>query len=75
MTGLEMMEQPGSSAPTTNFFSRRAYYVNKMVKGLTAAQLRAEIDRRMTQAITNPGCLEFAEAFDSISERRSASER
>jgi hypothetical protein len=75
MTGLEMMEKPGASVPTTNFFSRRAYYVNKMVTGLTASQLQAELDRRMSQAITTPGCQEFAEAFDSISERRRAAER
>lgn len=75
MTGLEMLDQPGASAPTTNFFSRRAYYVNKMVKELTASELQTELDRRMTQAITTPGCQEFAEAFDSLSERRSASER
>jgi hypothetical protein len=75
MTGLEMMREPGASAPTTNFFSRRAYYVNKMVMGLTATELQAELDRRMTQAITTPGSQEFAEAFDSISGRRRAAER
>lgn len=75
MTGLEMMEEPGASVPTTNFFSRRAYYVNKMVIGLTASELQAELDRRMSKAITTPGCQEFAEAFDSISERRRAAER
>jgi len=66
VTGLEMMVAPGSNAPTTNFFSRRAYYVNKMVIGLTGAQLQAELDRRMTFAINKPGSVEFAAAFDSI---------
>jgi len=75
MTGLEMMDEPGASAPTTNFFARRAYYVNKMVIGLTGAQLQLELDRRMTQAITRPGAQEFAEAFDSVYARRSTAER
>lgn len=70
MTGLEMMRQPGAAAPTTNFFSRHAYYVNKMVTGLTASGLQDELDRRMSQAITTPGSQEFAAAFDSVSERR-----
>lgn len=72
MTGLEMMEPPGSMAPTPNFFARRAYYVNKMVIGLTGSELKAELDRRMTQAITTPGSQEFAEAFDNVSARRAA---
>lgn len=75
MTGLEMMEEPGSSAPTPNFFARRAYYVNKMVAGLTGAQLQVELDRRMSQAIVMPGAQEFAAAFDSVSERRATAER
>ena len=66
VTGLEMMQAPGSMAPTTNFFARRAYYVNKMVIGLTGAGLQAELDRRMSEAITTPGSQEFAEAFDSV---------
>lgn len=72
VTGLEMMQSPGADAPTTNFFARRAYYVNKMVKGLTGSQLQAELDRRMMQAITTPGSQEFAAAFDSVSVRRGA---
>ncbi|MFA5955652.1 hypothetical protein [Hyphomicrobium sp.] len=70
MTGLEMLQAPGADAPTPNFFARRAYYVNKMVIGLNGEQLRAELDRRMTRAITTPGSLEFVNAFDTISERR-----
>jgi hypothetical protein len=72
MTGLEMMASPGSEAPTTNFFARNAYYVNKMVIGLTGSQLQAELDRRMTFAITKAGSVEFAAAFDSISSTRGA---
>lgn len=72
VTGLEMMQSPGSEAPTPNFFARRAYYVNKMVVGLTGSQLQAELDRRMTYAISMPGSQEFAAAFDSVSSRRGA---
>jgi hypothetical protein len=70
-----MMDEPGNSAPTPNFFARRAYYVNKMVAGLTASELQVELDRRMTQAIVRPGAQEFAAAFDSVSERRNTAER
>ena len=72
VTGLEMMQPPGSMAPTPNFFARRAYYVNKMVIGLNGAALQAELDRRMTEAITTPGSEEFAEAFDAVASRRAA---
>jgi hypothetical protein len=72
MTGLEMMEAPGASAPTPNFFSRRAYSVNKMVIGLTGSGLQAELDRRMGDAMTMAGSREFAEAFDRVASRRAA---
>ena len=72
MTGLEMMEAPGASAPTPNFFSRRAYSVNKMVIGLTGSGLQAELDRRMGDAMTMVGSREFAEAFDRVASRRAA---
>lgn len=49
--------------------------MNKMVIGLTGAQLQLELDRRMTQAITRPGAQEFAEAFDSVYAKRSTAER
>ncbi len=66
VTGLEMMLPVGQKAPVTNFFARRAYYVNKMVIGLTGEQLLAELDRRMTDAIKTIGSQEFAAAFDSV---------
>lgn len=69
-TGMEMMQMPGKAAPTTNFFERRAYYVNKMVIGLTGEGLLAELNRRMDQAVKTPGSVEFAEAFAAaIAER------
>ncbi|WP_343062291.1 hypothetical protein [Hyphomicrobium methylovorum] len=72
LTGLEMLDEPGASAPTANFFARRAYYVNKMVIGLTGSQLKAELDRRMTQAVTTAGSKEFASAFDEVLSRRAS---
>ncbi len=69
-TGLEMMQPAGRKAPTTNFFARRAYYVNKMVIGLTGEGLLAELDRRMDSAVKTPGSVEFAQAFDrALAER------
>ena len=65
-TGLEMMQPAGRKAPTTNFFARRAYYVNKMVIGLDGAGLLAELDRRMDSAVKTPGSVEFAGAFDAV---------
>ena len=65
-TGLEMMQPAGRKAPVTNFFARRAYYVNKMVVGLTGEQLLAELDRRMTDSMKTAGSQEFEAAFDSV---------
>lgn len=73
VTGLEMMLPSGQKAPVTNFFARRAYYVNKMVIGLTGAELLAELDRRMTSDVKTPGSVEFAEAFDAVAKGRTAS--
>lgn len=65
-TGLEMMQPVGLTAPTTNFFARRAYYVNKMVNDKTSAELLAEFTRRMDASSRKPGAVEFAEAFDEV---------
>jgi hypothetical protein len=65
-TGLEMMQPAGLTAPTPNFFARRAYYVNKMVKGKTSAELLAEFTRRMDASSKQPGAVEFAQAFDEV---------
>lgn len=72
VTGLELMQPAGLKAPVTNFFARRAYYVNKMVVGLTGEQLLAELDRRMTESVKSAGALEFADAFDSVSGAKTA---
>ena len=65
-TGLEMMQPTGLTAPTPNFFARRAYYVNKMVIDKTSAELLAEFTRRMDSGSRKPGAVEFAEAFDEV---------
>ena len=65
-TGLEMMEPVGLTAPTPNFFSRRAYYVNKMVTGKTSAELLADFTRRMDNSLQKAGAVEFAQAFDEV---------
>lgn len=72
VTGLEMMMPYGRKAPVTNSFARRAYYVNKMVIGLTGEQLLAELDKRMDSAIKTPGSQEFASAFDAVLSERTA---
>lgn len=71
-TGLEMMQPAGAKAPTTNFFARRSYYVNKMVIGLTGEGLLAELNRRMDEAVKTPGSVEFAAAFDGVAQGRTA---
>lgn len=72
VTGLEMMLPLGRKAPVTNSFARRAYYVNKMVIGLTGEQLLAELDRRMDGEVKTPGSQEFAAAFDAVLNERTA---
>ncbi len=72
VTGLEMMQPAGEKAPVTNFFARRAYYVNKMVIGLTGEQLLAELGRRMDADVKSPGSREFADAFDTAAAARTA---
>ncbi len=69
-TGLEMMQPVGLTAPTPNFFSRRAYYVNKMVIDKTSAELLAEFTRRMDSSSRKPGALEFAQAFDEARQEK-----
>ncbi len=65
VTGLEMMQPAGLKAPVTNFFARRAYYVNKMVVGLKGAELLAELEKRMNESMNTAGSQEFAAAFDA----------
>ena len=69
-TGLEMMQPVGLTAPTPNFFARRAYYVNKMVMGKTSAELLADFTRRMDNSSQKAGAIEFAQAFDEARQEK-----
>lgn len=62
-TGLEMMRPAARDAATTNFFARDAYFRNTIVRDKTSAELLVALDKRMDDNITNPGAVEFAEAF------------
>jgi hypothetical protein len=61
-----MMQPVGLTAPTPNFFARRAYYVNKRVMGKTSAELLADFTRRMDISSQKAGAIEFAQAFDNV---------
>lgn len=63
-TGLEMMDGAARAMPTPNFFSRAAYGRNTIVRGKTATELLAALDKRMDENIRNPGAVEFVEVFD-----------
>ena len=69
-TGLEMMQPVGLTAPTPNFFARKAYYVNKMVIGKTSAELLAEFTRRMDASSRKAGAVEFAAAFEEARQEK-----
>ncbi len=71
-TGLEMMRTAGMGAPTTNFFARRAYYRNTIVRGKTSKELIAALDERMNQNMKNSGAREFVEIFDELLAERQA---
>lgn len=72
MTGLEMMQPVAHAASTVNFFSRRGYEVNSVVRKRTAAELLAELDRRMVVNMQRPGAKEFAAIFDEVIALRQA---
>lgn len=65
-TGIEMMTSVGSQMPTVNFFARRGYERNTIVRGRTAAELLQALEGRMNQNVKNPGAVEFAEVFDLL---------
>jgi hypothetical protein len=69
-TGLEMMRRTGIDKPTTNFFSRRAYYRNTVVRGKNSRGLLAALEKRMQAGMKNKGAKEFIEVFDSLLGRR-----
>lgn len=71
-TALEMMTREGRKAPTTNFFSRNAYYRNTIVRGKSASELLAALDERMNENIKNAGAVEFLQIFARLSGERRA---
>ena len=76
-TGLEMMDRIGLKMPTTNFFSRRAYYRNTIVRDKSSAELLQALDQRMEVNLKKAGSIAFAKAFEAASgqERTRAARR
>jgi len=71
-TGLEMMTRQGRAVPTTNFFSRSAYYRNTIVRGKTSTELLGALDQRMNENLKNEGAVEFIKIFDRLKVDRRA---
>ena len=69
-TGLEMMRKVGRDKPTANFFSRRAYYRNSIVRGRTSDGLIVALDKRMEANLKKDGSQEFLAVFDEILKQR-----
>ncbi len=72
-TGLEMMTSVGLSMPTVNFFSRRGYERNSIVRGNTSRELLEALKKRMDINSKNKGAIEFEEVFDEVMGRKRAS--
>ena len=65
-TGLEMMRKTGLNKPTTNFFSRRAYYRNTVVRNKDSRGLLIALEKRMQASMKNRGAQEFIAIFDQL---------
>lgn len=65
-TGLEMMRKIGLNKPTTNFFSRRAYYRNTVVRNKDSRGLLIALEKRMQASMKNRGAQEFIAIFDQL---------
>ncbi len=65
-TGLEMMRKTGIKKPTTNFFSRRAYYRNTVVRNKDSSGLLEALEGRMRASLKNKGAKEFVAIFDQL---------
>ncbi|MEO1281850.1 MAG: hypothetical protein AAFV69_08955 [Pseudomonadota bacterium] len=65
-TGLEMMSAVGLSMPTVNFFARRGYERNSVVRGRTSTELLAELKKRMDYNSRNKGAKVFTQVFDEL---------
>ena len=69
-TGLEMMTKLGLDMPTANFFARRGYERNSIVRGRTSRGLLQALGDRMDSFEKNPGAREFAKVFDVLLAKR-----
>ncbi|MDX2289051.1 MAG: hypothetical protein NW217_09550 [Hyphomicrobiaceae bacterium] len=65
-TGLEMMTSVGLGVPTANFFARRGYYRNSIVRGRSSQELMTALKERMDQNMKNSGAIEFSAVFDEL---------
>ncbi len=74
-TGLEMMLETGMDKPTANFFSRRGYYRNSVVRGRDSKGLLEALETRMQANIKNKGAQEFLAVFDELLAGRPAPPR
>lgn len=71
-TGLEMMTSVGLTMPTVNFFSRRGYERNTIVRGTTSRGLLERLSKRMDENVKNSGAKEFYEVFAEAQQKRRA---
>jgi len=69
-TGLDMMLRVSSGVSTANFFSRRGYERNSIVREKTASELLDALSDRMDVNEKREGAIEFARIFDQLKARR-----
>jgi hypothetical protein len=67
-SGFEMQQRLARDLPTANFFERKGYERNSIVRGRTAGQLLAEIERRMDAHLDEKGAIEFFDVFRELEE-------
>ncbi len=68
-TGLEMMTSVGLRMPTVNFFSRRGYERNTIVRDGTSKDLLRKLSKRMDENVKNSGAQEFYAVFKEAAQR------
>jgi hypothetical protein len=69
-TGLEMMTPIGLPMPTANFFDRNGYERNSIVREKISSALLAKIEEWMANNVKKQGAVDFAVAFDEVSQGR-----
>lgn len=67
-SGFEMQLKLTRDLPTSNFFERKGYERNSIVRGRTASQLLAEIEKRMEAHLDEKGAIEFLDVFRELQE-------